>query len=384
MPYAGPIVDVDIHHGWKQPDDILSYLPARWRDYATANRSMAWLGPSGRRSERLPVGPRIPQAFTAIPTERGGTRPADGSPPGSDYETLREQVLDRDNLYRGVLTFNIGAHVNGANRDFNVAVARAVHEWNADTWLTYDERLFGVVAPALSVPEAAAKEVRRAGANARVVACLLAGTPWNVPFGDPLFHPVYEACAELGLSIHVHPAVGSADRPAGGMSSYASEYALLQTHDAMHHITSLLVNGVFEKYPSLHFVIKEYGIAWLPFLLWRLDANYELLKLESPWIKRWPSEYIRDHVLLDTQPLDEGPHPDDLRRLLGSVDGMQEMLCFASDYPHAASDDPSYVARRLPSGWERSVMCDNACRLYGWEPQPLEAPTAAASAAAAG
>lgn len=25
--YSGPIVDVDIHHGWKQPQDILDYLP---------------------------------------------------------------------------------------------------------------------------------------------------------------------------------------------------------------------------------------------------------------------------------------------------------------------------------------------------------------------
>jgi uncharacterized protein len=366
--YSGPIVDVDIHHGWKQPSDILEYLPARWREYATANETLARLGPSGRRAERLPIGPKIPQAFISIPTERGGTRPQDGSPPGSDYPTLKAQILDYYNVYRGVLTYNIGSHVNGQNRDFNVAVARAVHEWNADTWLTYDERLYGVVAPALSVPEEAAAEVRRAGTNPRVVACLLAGTPWNVPFGDPLFHRIYEACAELGLHVHVHPAVASTDRPAGGMSSYASEYATLQTHDAMHHITSLIVNGVFEKYPGLKFIIKEYGIAWLPFLMWRLDANYELLKLESPWVKRWPSEYIREHILLDTQPLDEGPRPDDLRRLLGTVDGLDELLCFASDYPHAASDDAHYVARRLPAGWSRRVMCENACRLYGWDP----------------
>ena len=35
--YAGPVVDVDIHHGWKRPEDVLEYLPKRWREYATAN-----------------------------------------------------------------------------------------------------------------------------------------------------------------------------------------------------------------------------------------------------------------------------------------------------------------------------------------------------------
>ena len=364
--YAGPVVDVDIHHGWKRPEDVLEYLPKRWREYATANEVTRRLGVSGRRTERLPIGPRISQAFSSIPTERGGTRPADGSPPGSDYPTLCEQILDPSNVYRAVLTFNIGTHVNSYNRDLNIAVARAVHDWNADTWLTYDERLYGVVAPPLSVPEEAAREVRRVGVHPRVVACLLAGTPWNVPFGDPLFHPVYEACADLGLHVHVHPAVASSDRPAAGMSSYATEYATFQSHDAMHHITSLIVNGVFEKYPNLRFVIKEYGIAWLPYLMWRLDANYDLLQLESPWVKRWPSEYIRDHILLDTQPLDEGRRPEELRELLRSVDGLEDLLCFASDYPHAASDDPGYVARRLPPGWGRRVICENACRLYGW------------------
>jgi uncharacterized protein len=373
MSYAGPIVDVDIHHGWKRPDDILQYLPRRWREYATANEVAKRAGVSGRRAERLPIGPRISQAFVSIPTERGGTRPDDGSPPGADYDTLREQVLDRYNLFRGVLTFNIGTHVNGANRDLNVAIARAVHDWNADTWLTYDERLYGVVAPPLSVPEAAAAEVRRAGAHPRVVACLLAGTPWNVPFGDPLFHPVYEACAELGLHLHIHPAVASTDRPAAGMSSYATEYATFQTHDALHHVTSLITNGVFEKFPSLKVVVKEYGIAWLPYLMWRLDANYELLRLESPWVRRWPSEYLREHVLVDTQPLDEGRTPDELHALLSSVEGLERMLCFASDYPHAASDDPHHVARRLPAGWQRNVVCENASRFYGWAAPPEDA-----------
>jgi hypothetical protein len=32
--YRGPIVDGDIHHGWKSQQEIISYLPKRWQEYA--------------------------------------------------------------------------------------------------------------------------------------------------------------------------------------------------------------------------------------------------------------------------------------------------------------------------------------------------------------
>jgi predicted TIM-barrel fold metal-dependent hydrolase len=377
--YNGPIVDADIHHSWRSVGEILEYMPKRWREYASLDYDVMKMGLTGRRADGLPGSGGGPSAVISIPTEKGGTKPRDGSLLGSDYELLREQVLDEFDIWRGVITFNIGKHVHSLNRDFNVAVARAVHDWNADTWLTYDERLYGVVCPATSVPDEAAKEIRRAGAHPRIVAVLFASAPVNLPFGDPFYHPVYEAATEMGLPIDVHPAGTVAARPPGGMPSYGSTYATFLTHEPLHHISSLIVNGVFEKYPTLRFLIKEYNIAWLPYLMWRLDENYELLKLESPWVKRWPSEYIRDHIMLDTQPLDEGRTPDELHQVLTSIDGFDDLLCFATDYPHAAMDDPNYVARKLPAGWQRKVMCDNACRHYGWTPPPPDAASAASA-----
>jgi predicted TIM-barrel fold metal-dependent hydrolase len=329
--------------------------------------------PGVRRQSKLPTLARVPQVFGAVPTEKGGTVPADGSPAGTDYPTLREQWLDHFNIWRGVLTFNAGTHVNTDNRDFNVAIARAVHDWNADTWLTYDKRLYGVVCPPVTSPDEAAREIRRVAENPRIVAILLPGSPWARPYGDPLFHSVYDAAQEVGLPVDVHIGISTADRWVGGVSAYSSEAGTFMAHDAMHHLTSLIVHGVFEKFPKIRFLVKEYGIAWLPYVMWKLDENEELLRLESPWVKRRPSDYLREHVILDTQPLDEGRHPDELKRLLGSVDGIESMLAYASDYPHCASDDPNHVARRLPDGWQRAVMCDNACRHYGWSPPAPDA-----------
>jgi hypothetical protein len=49
----------------------------------------------------------------------------------------------------------------------------------------------------------------------------------------------------------------------------------------------------------------EAGIAWLPPLLWRLDKHWQRLRSETPHLKRPPSEYIREHVWLTTQPMEE-------------------------------------------------------------------------------
>ena len=59
-----------------------------------------------------------------------------------------------------------------------------------------------------------------------------------------------------------------------------------------HHLTSMIVHGTFEKFPDLKVVVAEEGIAWLPWLVTQLDANYELMTRESKWVKRRPSEYL--------------------------------------------------------------------------------------------
>jgi predicted TIM-barrel fold metal-dependent hydrolase len=294
-----------------------------------------------------------------------------GEPVCSDLEFVKEQLLDRHNFWRVVATFDVGAHPNTENPYFGSAYARATNEWNADTWLTWDDRIYSVVVANMALPEDAADEIRRAGRNPRICATLLAGSPLGRPYGDPVYHPAWEATAEMGLAMDIHPGGSALERTAGGKATSNLGSITNIWNTTMHHVTSMIVHGVFEKWPSMHVVIKEHGTAWLPYLMWRLDSNYETLKLESRWVKRWPSEYIREHVKIGSQPLEEMPDPNDLKKLYATAE-MQDLLCFATDYAHTSFDDPDNIARRLPDGWARSVMCDNACAHYGWEPPAVE------------
>ena len=53
-------------------------------------------------------------------------------------------------------------------------------------------------------------------------------------------------------------------------------------------LTSLVCEGVFERFPELRIVLIEGGIAWLAPLMWRLDRACELLRAEAPQLTRCP------------------------------------------------------------------------------------------------
>lgn len=365
--YDGPIVDVDIHHRWYSEEDIVAYMPRQWRDYVHAN---------ARSPFRI-----IPAPLTgnALIGNRGRRLDAyvedDPVPPGWDYSTLKRQLLDPYNYFRGVLTHDLGETSSFPNHYYGRAVAQALNDWSIDRWLRLDDRLYGLMVVPAAEPEEAAKEIRRIGRHPKIAGVLLCGNPFGRPFGDPLYHPIYEAASELGLAVSIHVATG--DRPdsqvtsVGGPLAVSFEYNAVFGECASHYVTSFIVHGVFEKFPDLHVMVKEYGVAWLPWLIWRLDENYELLKFESPWVKKLPSEYIRKHLRFSTQPIEASPNRGGLAQLLSSVPWLEEVLCFSTDYPHYSFDDPAYIARLLPDGWARKVFCDNACSVYGWTPPPV-------------
>jgi len=246
----------------------------------------------------------------------------------------------------------------------------AMNAWSVDHWLDRDDRLYSVILVPSSNPEAAVAEIKRHGQHPKMVAVLLAANPLGRPFGHPVYHDIYQAAADNGLSVSVHVSLASPAnvKTIGGLGNTHIEKDLQFTAQGMHYLSSFIFHGVFEKFPSLKVVIKEFGVSWLPHFVWKLDESYDLLRLESPWVKRRPSEYIRDNVRFSTQPVEAG-RIDAARwgELMATLEGAEDLLCFSSDYPHYTFDDPFQIAQILPDAWVAKVMSENACRTYGWD-----------------
>lgn len=368
--YDGKVIDCDVHHQWPTADHLLPYLSEGWREFVTGPR---------RAVEQIDavddaLVALAPAQIWANPTwgYRAETYPPGGGEPGSDYELLCEQLLDRNNTERVVLQFESAAYVGALTNPYLAAeIARAANDWSIDNWLSRDDpRLYGAMVVATQHPEQAAAEVRRVGGHPRVVEVLLVSTGLGKPFGHPVYHPIYEAAAELGLPIgihaygEVHP--GHNVSPHGsGMPSFYFEVQTLAAQGLQTHITSFIANGVFEKFPGLKLLIVEAGVAWMPSLIWRLDAAFKALRRELPWLQRFPSEVIHDHVRLTTQPLEQAPQTEQLIDVLRAF-GAEDMLLFSTDYPHWDTDEKDHVARTLPASWLPKVFRGNAIEFFGW------------------
>lgn len=361
--YTGPIVDVDVHHRPRSVTELLDYMPAHARELVTADpRSTYALYP--------------PQVLAGAATANSGRRAdtfgEDGQVPGWDFERHRDQLLDRYDYHRAVLTHDVGDFGMHQNPEVAAALCTAANDWTIEHWLARDDRLRGLVVCPLGDPPAAAAEVRRVGAHPRIDGVLLVGSPLGKPLGDPVYHPVYEAAADTGLALALHQAASERPKVTGRTTPSplvsATEMTALMSQQGMHFVSSFIVHGVFEKFPGLKLLVKEFGVAWIPSLLWRMDQFYDDYRLESSWVRKWPSEYVHEHIKFSTQPIETAPHPRAVTDLLQTVDGMEDLLCFSSDYPHISFDDPTYVARLLPARWREKVMHENARAIYGWEP----------------
>ncbi len=126
------------------------------------------------------------------------------------------------------------------------------------------------------------------------------------PMGRRKYWPIYEACAETGVHVasHAFGAYGHPITGAGHASFYIEDHT--SPPQAMQaNITSLVVEGVFDRFPGLKLVSVENGFGWMPSLLWRLDASWTMLRAEVPHLER---RAVRDRARarLALDPADRG------------------------------------------------------------------------------
>jgi uncharacterized protein len=360
------LVDCDVHPIMKGGmSDLRPFLST-----AAQHR----LGLDGRRGltttgHREPVS--IPRNMVYLNTAgvlRDDARPPDGSAPGADPEHTARQLLDANEVSRAVL---IGGEVLGLGAmpdpDVAAVIASAYNDWLAATWLSADDRYRGTIVVGAQDPALAAAEIRRAGADERFVAVLLPLT--NILMGQRHYYPIYEAAAELGLPVTVHPNSGegifrTSPSLAGAPPTYYVEWHTGLSQVFAANVISLVCHGVFERFPGLKVVVTEGGIGWVPDVMWRLDKNVRGLRDEVPWVRRLPSEYIADHVRFTTQPLPEPQRRQHLH-VLCEITHAERTLMFSSDYPHWDYDDPRHALTSLPRQIRRRVEVENAVETYG-------------------
>jgi uncharacterized protein len=341
------IVDVDVHPVPTSPDEIRTRMPMPWRDRYQGERRSFFNNPMhGTRLDSVP---------------------AEG-PAGSDPALTRSQLIDEHGVAYAILISRTFCNIH-PDPDYGAAVASAFNEWLADTWLSEhnaDGAFRGSITIAQQDPDAAVEEIVRWAEHPHFVQVTM-DSGARLPFGQRYYYPIYEACERFGLPLAIHPGtegMGINHQPTTGYPTHYIEWHCAMSFSFQAHLISMLTEGIFERFPGLRIAFVEGGVAWLAPLMWRLDSYWKALRAEIPWVRRRPSEYLRDHVRFGTQPLERPELDSQLLDVLAMIDA-ENLLMFSSDYPHWDFDSPSRAFPRLPDDLRARIFSLNARDFYG-------------------
>ncbi len=346
------IVDCDIHPK-SSLEDLRPFLSNRWWDY---------LQTYGRRSRHGYVAGYPYPKMTPIAARRDAWPPGGGAA-GSDLAFMREQHLDHYGIEYGIMNPLQPSGQGDVNNELSAAMAFAINESQLERWHRREPRLKASVIVPYEDAEASRLEIRRrAGDRSFAQVMMLSRT--SEALGRKRYWPIYEAAVEAGLPVGIH-AFGYSGwaMTNGGWPSFYIEEVSEHATSAQAVVSSLVMEGLFERYRDLKVVMIECGFGWLPALGWRLDKHWKRMRDEVPHLTRPPSEVIREHFYVTTQPMEEAEDPTHVLDAMGWI-GFDRIL-FASDYPHWDFDDPVMaMPPSLSEEQRRMVFAGNARALY--------------------
>jgi predicted TIM-barrel fold metal-dependent hydrolase len=360
------VIDAAVHPQFRTTDDIRAYMAAPWSTtYLPAAPRVLYPAPTGH----APFGEFRDDAR---PRE---DRPAASSPvavadeespflPGSD-PALARRHLDELGSDRAVLL----PYTRGLvpNVELGSRICAATNDWLAETWLgewNADGRFYGSIRVNPEDPEGAVREIERWADHPRMVLVAVPLEAHN-PYGKRAFAPVWAAAAEHGFPVAVKGDGGAGTDFAPDFNGWQRQYAAFQALQAptyVVHLASLIAEGTFERLPDLKFVFVDGGADLLAPIMWRMDMDWPIARVEVPWVKRTPSDYIEPHVRFCTSRL-EGPEDDLAADWLEATEAA-DFLLFASHYPHWSNMSAAATFPTAPAQLRARVLADNALRFY--------------------
>jgi len=278
---------------------------------------------------------------------------------------LRLKDQDRDGIQAEVLYGILGASMRINDDAAASEMLRIYNDWLAGFCSTHPDRFAGLACIPNHDTDAACAEIDRVARRGVVRGIEIARRHDMTPLWDPWWEPVWDAIAATGLPLHFHT-IGGVRRDLSKLSgkvllaARASGITQFQMHMA-DVLLSLVFSGALERHPNMKMIIGEAGTGWIPYVLYRMDAEWEE-QFRDLDLKMKPSEYWRRQCYATYQTDPVGA------KLIDEIG--EDNIMWGSDFPHPDGiwpDSQEYLARELadlPAATRRKIVCDNAAKLY--------------------
>ncbi len=251
--------------------------------------------------------------------------------------------------------------------DAEVQLARAYNRWLCDKVLAEEPRIRSMLYLPFNHPEGSIKMVEDFAAKPGVIGFMVT-SPRERGVFDNSYMRLYAMLEERGLPLAFHGGFSWAEQSFKLANRFIVVHALGFTFFNMLHLSNWVMNALPERFPKLKTIWIESGLAWVPFLMQRLDNEYMMRTSEAPGLKKKPSDYIRD-MFFTTQPMEAVENRDALELTFRMMKAETQLL-YSSDYPHWDMDLPSviYDLPFLSQEGKRNILGENARRLFKLDP----------------
>jgi uncharacterized protein len=240
--------------------------------------------------------------------------------------------------------------------------ARAYNRWLVEQILPHEPRLRSMLYLPFNDPNACYRMIQDFGDKPGVCGFMITASHSQAVHNND-FMKTYASLEERSLPLAFHGIYNWEDSAFRTMNRFISVHALGFVFYNMLHCINWVINGLPERFPKLKVIWMESGLAWIPFVMQRLDNEYNMRSNEAPALKMKPSDYMRQ-MYYTNQPMEA----DNLRALEVTFEmiSAKTQLLYASDYPHWDFDSPGVICDLpfLDDEAKRNILGETARRVF--------------------
>lgn len=208
-------------------------------------------------------------------------------------------------------------------------------------------RFYGFATLPVADAKAAADELSRCVNGLGFKGAILNGTFQGRFFDEPVFYPIFEAAAALGVPVYFHP--GEVEEKVAGyyysgnwterVASTLANQGYGWHVDSGIHVIRMILSGIFDKLPNLTLINGHWG-ELVPYFLERIDSQ---LPPDLTGLGRTFSEYYKGHIYVTPS----GMLYDAPLQLCVSELGADRIM-WACDYPYIRPENARHYLENAP------------------------------------